>query len=151
MNDSDALVQRLKTRDPYFDGVVLDYQTKTLYQNEINYKNFTYKICPESVMPSFVVAYLRKNHYLVDEFNQQIEAMKANGLRRMLVQKYTSSRHGTIKGDSYQPSQLKIENLRGAFEILGYGLLISFTGFTLEFIIAKITNLFVKKNKVFLR
>lgn len=138
-------MQRLKVRDSHFNGVFLDYQTKKLYQNEINYKNFTFKICPESVMSSFVVAYLRKNHYLVEEINQLIEAMKANGMQTMMVQKYTSSQHGSIKSGSYQPSRLKIDNLRGAFEILGYGLLISFTCFTFELTVSRIIKFCVKR------
>lgn len=84
-------------------------------------------------MPSFVVAYARKNHFLIPEINKQIEAFKSNGLIGLWIRQYTSYKHNDRSATS-NPSQLKFENLRGAFEILIYGLVIAFVIFIIELV-----------------
>lgn len=143
--DNEAQLYRLKLLDPDFNGVFLDYLTKTLYQNELNYKNFTYKICPESIMSSFVVAYLRKDHYLANEINKQIEALKSNGLQKRWRESYTNSRHSSSRTKNYQPTELKLDHLKGAFQILGYGLVAAFTILCFEVLAAKVIKVVRKR------
>lgn len=135
----------MKTLDTLFNGVFLDYMTKILYENELNYMNFTYRICKETIMSSFIVAYFRRNHFLVGEINARIEALKSNGILGYWVKQYTSNKHSGIIAASYQPSQLNIEKLLGAFEILGYGLLVSLLCFTLEGFIAAMKKLLKRR------
>lgn len=134
-------IYRAKTLDPTFKGVFLDYLTKILYENERNYKNFTFKICPEHIMPSFVVAYARKNLYLIPEINKQIEAFKSNGLIGFWIKQYTSYKHNYRSASSH-PSQLKFVNLQGAFEILIYGLVIAFAIFIIELLVRIVRKIF---------
>lgn len=143
--DDDAQLYRLKLLDPDFNGVFLDYLTKTLYQNELNYKHFTYKICPEHVMSSFVVAYLRKDHFLANEMNTQIEAMKSNGLQKRWRESYTNSRHSSLRTNNYRPTELKLDNLKGAFQVLGYGLVAAFIILCFEFLAAKVIKVVRKR------
>jgi hypothetical protein len=140
----DADAYRSKTLSPDFRGVYLDYLAKTLYHNELNYKNHTFRICQEFLMPSFIVAYMRKNHFLIDKIDDKIEALKSNGILSNLIRKYTKSKQTSMKNVDAVPSQLTMAHLQGAFEILIYGLTISFATLTMEFIAGKI-----KSRKVF--
>lgn len=130
---------RSKTLDPMFDGAFLDYNTRILYENELNYNSSTYKICQESVMSSFIVAYLSKNHYLEKEINYRITELKTNGILNFWIKKYTNFKNSK-SASTYRPSALKMENLRGAFEILLYGLLISFAFMIIEAIITVVVR-----------
>lgn len=141
-NDADAKAYRDKTLDPSFKGVFFDYLTKVLYENEKNYKNQTYKICKEFVMPSYVVAYMRKNHFLVNEINEKIDQLKSNGLLSYWIKQHTVYRHQKGATVNSNPSKLKMENVRGAFEILFYGLIISFIVLLLEKFSDKIKTAF---------
>lgn len=122
----------------------MDYLTRVLYENEKNYKNFTYKVCPEQVMPSFVAAYMRKNHFLVGEIDKRIEALMSNGLMGHWIKQYTSYKHTLKSNQNSHPSQLKMENLQGAFEILIYGLFLAFMNFLFEILVNVIKKAVVK-------
>lgn len=139
MNESNQY--RLKTLDSSFKGVFFDYRAKTLHQNEINHLNFTFKICMEHVLPSFVVSYLRKDHFLVSEINTKIEELQSNGLLSFWIKKYTNYKHSKISNLNIQPSKLKPDHLRGAFQVLAYGLSIAAMSFVFEFIFKMTMNL----------
>jgi hypothetical protein len=137
----DADAHRLKTLSSDFRGVFLDYLVKTLHYNELNYRNRTFRICRDSLMPSFIVAYMRRNHFLVPMIDERIEALKSNGILLKLIAKYTKARRSSMKShDDAFPSTLTMQHLQGAFEILIYGLAISFAAFALEFIAGKMKS-----------
>lgn len=131
IENNQSAVYRSKTLNPSFSGVVLDYLTKTLYENEINYMT-PLKICKEAIMSSFVVAYMYKNHFLIDEINKEIEDFQSNGLMVYWINKNTQFKHSGIKSASSRPTTMKLENLKGAFEILFYGLIICSICFIIE-------------------
>lgn len=125
---------RMKTLNSRFNGAFLDYLTKILYENEINHKKYHFKFCEESVMSSFTVAYMRKNHFLSHEINQKIDNLKSNGLLGHWIDKYMRNKRGGGISVTCQPTKMSLESLLGAFDVLGYGLLISTLGFILEII-----------------
>lgn len=138
MNDQ-ASAYRKKTLDASFNGAFLDYMTKTLYQNEQYFNETPLKICKETVMPSFVVAYMRKNHFLVHQINRKIELFQSNGILVHWIHRFTKFKHGhMIKSTSSRPVATKMKNIRGAFDILLYGLLISLLCFLFEIAINQI-------------
>lgn len=139
-NNQSALYHS-KTLDPSFAGVVLDYLTKTLYENEVNYMT-PLKICKEAIMSSFVVAYMYKNHFLIDEINREIEAYQSNGLMVHWINKYTQFKHSGVKSASFRPTTMKLENLEGAFEILFYGLIICCICFVIEISCLRMRRIF---------
>lgn len=130
----------MKTLSSKFHGVFFDYLTKTLYQNEQNYGKFKFRICKEHIMSSFIVAYLRKNHFLVNKIDEKIGAFKSSGLLTYWIDKYTARRFKMLKNTSATPSQLTLINLQGAFEILIYGLMISLVSLIIEYVAFK-TNI----------
>lgn len=134
LKNDEAASYRLKTLDSSFEGVFLDYLTKTLYQNEQNNKQPPpLKICKETVIASFVVAYMRQNHFLIHQINRRIEAYQSNGMMLYWIMKYTSSKHVKAKkAASSPPTAMKMKNLAGAFQILMYGLLICLICFLIE-------------------
>lgn len=113
--------------------------TKTLYQNEQQYNETQLKICKETVMISFIVAYMQKNHYLINEVNLKIEALQTNGIMvNWINHQLMSYKHRQNKSPSSGPEVMKIENLRGAFDILILGLLTCFLCFAFEIAVDQI-------------
>lgn len=94
-------------------------------------------------MSRFVAAYTRKNHFLAGEIDMQIEALRTNGVLNQLINKYTNNKLSHQASIKSNPSQLKMENLRGAFEILIFGLMIAFIVFVFE-IFSRVIKRFVK-------
>lgn len=135
----DADTYRWKTLSPDFRGVFLDYLAKTLHHNELNDRDHSFRICQEFLMPSYIVAYMRKNHFLIDKIDEKIEALKANGMLANWIKKYTKTKQASRNADAI-PSKLTMAHLSGAFEILIYGLTISFAAFTTEFIACKMKS-----------
>lgn len=134
MKNEKASDYRNQTLDSSFNGVFLDYLTKTLYQKEQRLLDPRIKLCDEPVMSSFVVSYMRRNHFLINEVNREIEALQSNGMLGFWIKTYTSYKHTKLKSQSL-PSKLKMNNLKGAFQILLCGLLFSFFYFSAEVLI----------------
>lgn len=134
MKNEEASVYRNKTFDPSYNAVFLDYLTKTLYRNDQQPLDPQLNVCDEYVMSSFVVAYMRRNHFLITEVDQEIEALQSNGMLGLWVKKYTSQQSAKFKSKAY-PSSLKMNDLRGAFDILLPSLLICFLCFSAEVLI----------------
>ncbi len=76
------------TLDPSFRGVVFSYLTEVLYENLVHHKNFTLRICRESMQTTSFVFYFTKNFYLLSEFDDLIERFKAAGLIDYVMSKY---------------------------------------------------------------
>jgi len=123
---------RNKTLDPNFEGVFLDYLTRVLHLNELESNKQPFIFCRETLIPSFVTAYMPKNFYLLSEINDLVEEMKSNGLLSRFVMKYTKWRQKNVRQSRDGPSKLTIENLTGAFQLLQYTLSLSFVVFLIE-------------------
>lgn len=126
---------RQKTLDSSFKGVVFDYLTQTLYSNQQNYKNFTYKICKESFLPSFIVFYMRQNFYLVEEIDLFLGKMKSSGIINHYVSRHIGTASDFKQKLQFGPSQMTMNNFKGIFEICFCCLLISLFVFLVEIIV----------------
>lgn len=109
---------RRKTLNPNFKGVVFNYENQIHYLNQLNYKNFTYTICKEHFLTPSFVFYFRKNHFIVEEVNQYLERMLANGLIDHISSQYADKRDLILKSNADEgPKALQIKHLYGAIEI----------------------------------
>ena len=131
----------LKTLNPSFKGVVLKHLTPVLYLNEVNKKNFTLRVCKERFSFNHFVLYFRKNHFLVDEISEKIDAMLENGLIQHMTSKYIDQ--NMPKADTATSEGLKvlaIDHFAGLFKLYGFFLLTTVLVFVVE-IITKIKKL----------
>jgi hypothetical protein len=119
----------MKTLDPLFNGAVFHYDSIVLYMNSINHQNFTLKILNEALITNLIVFYLSKNFYLVDEIDEKISQFKANGFIKFWTSKYINSK---LKKEKHLQSPLSLKQLKGTFEILYFGLLLSSFSFVIE-------------------
>lgn len=117
---------RNKTFDPMFKGVVLDFMMAIRIANDKNYKKFTFKTCPEDLMPLQSVYYMRKNFYLLDILNERMENFKSSGLINYFISKNLNLRPSRSKKSKSDPTSITFHHLRGIFEMLIYGLAFSF-------------------------
>jgi hypothetical protein len=116
--NNDIGIYRDKTLNVSFHGVVFHYLDQLLYLNSLNYKNFTYTICKERFVSSQFVFYFQKGHYLVEEFNYQIELMKANGVVQWIKNSYVDLRFLRTQKGNVERKVLTVHHFSGAFKIL---------------------------------
>lgn len=84
--------------------------------------------------------YMRKNFYLVDEFDKVISRLTSSGLIN-----YWVSQHTAFAAKSAPKSAtLNLRQLTGVFEILFFGLLVSFVCFLIEVFLRKFKKIFVR-------
>lgn len=76
-------------------------------------------------MTNHVVFYFRKGFYIVDEINEKIGAFKTSGIIQFYISKYADEKFRKIDPTSNGPSELRVENFVGIFQVLGFGLLVS--------------------------
>lgn len=90
--------------------------------------------CASSIffLSSFIVMYMRKHFYLVKEVDEFIGSLKKGGIMNLLISKYIGG-HSTFNNVQSFPSVMTTENLRGVFEVLLYGTIISCLVFMGEF------------------
>jgi hypothetical protein len=122
----------LKTLDPTFKGVIFDYLSIALYNNFLNRKNFTFKICKEPLLTNHIVFYFTQNFYLVDEINELIGRMKNAGLDNHVISKYVDMQLMSLQDVQKDPTALTMKNLSGVFQLLIYGQLLALVSFIVE-------------------
>lgn len=118
-----------KTLDPTWKGVVFSNYRQTLHLNNVYRKNFTFTILDEALVMNQIVFYFSKNFYLVDEINKILSKFRASGLITYWMSKYQNA--GKAGKRKFQTS-FKITNLVGIFEMLIFGLTLSFLSFVVE-------------------
>lgn len=121
------------TLNSSFKGVVFSYMTPILYENLINRKNFTLRICRETMHSTLLAFYFTKNFYLVNEINEVLSNFQSAGLIGYVMSKYVSM-NSMNKVEKQPPSALTYDNMEGFFELLYYGFSISFVCFIFEII-----------------
>lgn len=119
----------MKTLEPSCKNVVFSNYRQILYANSIYMKNFTFTILDEALVMNQIVFYFEKNFYLVERFNEIFSRLRASGLITYWMSKYQSKGKSVKK--TFQTS-LKVKNLVGIFEMLMFGLTLSFVFFLLE-------------------
>ena len=130
----------MMTLDPEFKGVVFQYVTNALYINQINHKNFTLKICRESLMTNHLVFYFRKGFYLYKEVNEKIRMFKQSGIINFFTTRYADNKFKNTGNDNEGPSQLTVNHFIGIFQLWAFGLFVS----TILFISERIADLMLR-------
>ena len=123
---------RLKTLDPSFKGVVFSYQDQILYQNTLNYKNYTMKICKQTFLTAPFVFYFRKSHYLVEEVSANIEQMLTGGIIQKIRATYADPKFFQRDKDIAEQKTLTLANFAGAFQIFMMWIVIAGSFFVFE-------------------
>lgn len=75
---------------------------------------------------------MRKNFFLLDEFNNMIGKMISSGIIDHLTTKYIGSNVKDKNNEQFSPSQITMENLAGIFEVWAYCMFSSLIVFILE-------------------
>ena len=126
----------------YFDKKILDHEFKgalistlslTAYKNELIKNNVTVRICKEYLMLLPQVIYFRKNHFLVESFNDNIAKLNAAGLVDYWTKKYIKLKYLYGIETPREPKKLNISQLYGGFQIWLGGLGIGFILFIREY------------------
>jgi hypothetical protein len=109
---------RKKTLDPSFRGVVFNYVNQIVYENEKNYKNYSFQICKEILMTNSFVFYFRKNHHIVDEVSLHIDLMLTAGIIQHIEKRYMNEIFRKVNKDEMGPKQLTLKHFIGTFRFL---------------------------------
>lgn len=135
---------RQRTLQPSSKIAVFDYLMRTLYTNQQNQNKFTYTILNEHWFINNMVFYMRKNFYLLKEFDRISGELAASGLIDHWVSNHV---HVSMKRTQKpEPSGLKFGQLQGIFEVWVVGMIMSLFWFVVELTIAKLKNCLWKTN-----
>ncbi|CAO1425859.1 unnamed protein product [Diamesa serratosioi] len=114
--------------DHEFKGALISTLSLTAYKNEVIKNNVTVRICKEYLMSLPQVIYFRKNHFLVESFNDNIAKLNAAGLIDYWTKKYIKLKYLYGIEPPREPKRLNISQLIGGFQIcfagLGIGLIL---------------------------
>lgn len=121
--------------------------SNALYSNQINFKEFTYKTCKETLMTNHIIIYFRKNFYLVDEINERINSFKDFGITNFMKGRYADEKFRKVDGGSDGPSELTVEHFIGMFELWAFGLIVAFVLFVGEIVFFRIDKKVIKEKK----
>lgn len=131
---SDVQAFNLETLSPSFKGAVFNYLTQVLQSNQLNHQSFSLTVCREHFLLNPITLYFRKSSYLVDDMNDLIELLKANGLIDFWMSEYSNTKYlkRVSLSDSIEPFPLSFRSLKGIFMILCIGLFTSLVVFVVE-------------------
>lgn len=129
-NNSHA--QSLKTLDPNFKGTVFVYLGEALLWNKLSAKNHSLLVCKERLLLNQRVFYFPKDFYLVEEVNQQLSMIAANGILEHLLSIYIDYGFLNVKSVDHGPLPLDVESISGIFYVAGVLYLISLITFVAE-------------------
>jgi hypothetical protein len=131
-DEVEIYTNKIKT-DSSFKGAFGGSMTSMFYTNQ-NSGNF-HKFCKEVFMMIPQVFYAKKEFYLIDELNYQIEFLKASGLIDFWYHQFIDKVTKEIKAKRQEA--LTLNNFQGCFEILLLGYFVSFLVFLCELWINK--------------
>lgn len=122
-------------RDPSFKGAFIRSLTIITYLNQIRPWNLRYTVCKEHAMTIPVVIYVPKDSYLLTSMNDKIEDLKVAGLTDYWIFQNIDKNYLVISKQE-RPAVLNIVKLFGCFQVLLFGLGLSFIVLFVEFIIS---------------
>lgn len=125
--------------DPNFKAVFGQPLSITEYINQIGPRNHQYIVCKDDFMTIPIVAYAKKDFYLVDAINEIIESLTAAGLIDFWHYQNIQKDLLNMKVESY-PEILTLHQTIGCFQILFIGWILGFVVFLLE----GVTKFFMK-------
>ncbi|CRL07553.1 CLUMA_CG020518, isoform A [Clunio marinus] len=108
-----------KVHDANFEGVIPYFIDNIAYYNKNNYKKFVLRVLKERIFSVQSAWMFPKNSFLVEIFNEKLEAFKENGLLDFSIKKYVNPKYLNIKKTKSGPKKLNFENL-WSFRLLDY-------------------------------
>lgn len=117
--------------DPSFKAVFGQPLTMTEYINQISPRDQRSKICKDVFMTIPIVAYAKKDFYLLDAINEKIEALSAAGLIDFWHYQNIQKELLNAKVQHY-PEVLTLEQMIGCFQILFIGWTLGIVSILLE-------------------
>ncbi len=113
--------------------MVFNTLISVLYENTVQQKNFTLRICKEVMQAHLFVFYFTKNFYLVSEFNELLSSLESAGLIEYRVSKYVPP-NSMQRIEQQPPTALNYSNTEGFFALFYYGCVLALVSFICEII-----------------
>lgn len=129
-NETGPLMDRIQS-DSSFKGALAQSFIKVLYHNSMRNRSERLVICREVVSAAPIVIYTRKNYFLLEAINAQIEKLKSSGLINYWRRKFLNKNFMTRRTHS-GPRILTVDNLSGALEIWLLGCIVGSAVFVIE-------------------
>jgi len=125
-----------KTLNPIYKGGIILPVMEVIYSNEINQKNFTLKVLKEYLLDMSVVYLFPKNYHLLNTFNEKMGIYTASGLISLWMERYLDRKYVNLEEPLAGPRTISVKDLKGSFELLIMGFIVSTTVFFVEMISA---------------
>lgn len=126
--------KRFETLDSSFNGGVVSTDDIVMKFNKNYHKSFTLKVLEEVITSLPIVIYFRKNSYLVKTFDEKLGAIKSAGLVSYWTEIHLQPQFSKLKDVKVGPKKITVKTLKGAFQIIASGLLLSFLVFVFELV-----------------
>lgn len=136
--------------DSYFKGALLRPLRAIAYMNQVlgsGQERFYY--CKETVMTIPIVIYAQKNFFLVNEIDYNIDKFKSAGLIEYWDIKTDEDDKSDQVALEKPPEILTIDHLKGGFQIIILGNIISLIVFIVELIITFFKKMFYRKKNMY--
>ncbi|CRK90898.1 CLUMA_CG004587, isoform A [Clunio marinus] len=115
----------MKTLDPNFKGVALNLMYNTIYINMRSNNTSFLKVLNEKLLPVYASWAYPKDSFLVESFNEKLEAFTENGLMEFLKLEYVDPKYLAVKEPKNGPKKLNLEELWGGFGLWMIGNIIA--------------------------
>lgn len=106
------------TMDVNFRGTMMNVLSEVLYKNQVNHKNYLFKVCKEVYTTVPVSIFFPRNSYLVENFNRKLEAFEAAGLIKFWASAHTDMKYLNFKPVNVGPKKLNLSHLSATIQML---------------------------------
>lgn len=107
---------------------------EVIYSNQVNQKNFTLKVLKEYLLDISIVYLFPKNFHLINALNEKMGTYTASGLISLWMDRYLDRKYVNIEDPVVGPRTISVKDLKGSFELLFIGFIISTAVFLVEII-----------------
>lgn len=112
---------QMKTLDSRFKGAAVGPLSEVIYANQMNHKNFTLLVLPQTIFSFPVAMYFPKNHYLVSIFEDVIGHLQAVGILQFWMNKYYDTAYVKHQIVNTEPKKMNLDHLSGIFIVWMFG------------------------------
>lgn len=124
----------MRVLDPSFKGGVCTSLDEVLSINKLNSKTFALQVLPEYLYSLNYGIFFQKNSPYVKTFNELTSLFKSAGLIDFWAKKYLDNSYLKLKKLTNEPKKMSFDQLKGSFELLLFGCLLSLFAFLVEII-----------------
>lgn len=123
--------------DSSVKAAYVEAATMLLYWNQNISEESRIRVCKESFATVSLAIFFKRNFWLVETVNEQIELFKSSGLIEFWYSRFINKNLLYLKQQN-SPKVLELSKLEGCFGILLIGFSFSFSVFLIELLINKI-------------